>query len=395
MRDHLGIGVVGAGRFGTFVTQAIADLPGVSVTAVTDLVRESAERIGEASGATVHPTVEGLLDDDAVRAVVVSAPPDEHARVARAALEAGRHVFCEKPLALDPRAAHDIAGLAHETGLVVVVDHVLRYNPLLSALRRLGDGLLGDLQRFCFENDASDEDLGPGHWFWDVTRSGGIFVEHGVHFFDAATMLLGREATSVHAVAAHRAGGPVDLVSATVRHGAHVLATHTHGFAHAHRCERQLMRLDYGPCEVRVEGWIPVHAVVDGWTDDPGVAFARSLPGRVGEMLHVEGFRLGERARIDVEVEEDAGVPQCRGRGQELRIPHRVRAVLSLGGAPAKAEVYRESVRAAMADLVRCVGSGAAPLSGAREGAAAVTVADAAARSAEEGRAVEIARQPA
>ena len=49
--------------------------------------------------------------------------------------------------------------------------------PLLRALLPLRDGLLGPLQRFCFENDAADEDLGPDHWFWDEWASGGIFVE--------------------------------------------------------------------------------------------------------------------------------------------------------------------------------------------------------------------------
>ena len=144
------------------------------------------------------------------------------------------------------------------------------------------------------------------HWFWDESRSGGIFVEHGVHFFDAAAMLLDREATSVQAVAARRPDGPVDLVSATVSHGDAVLATHTHSFTHARRCERQLMRLDCGTAEVRVDGWIPVHAVIDAWTDDAGLATAQGLPDRTSEMLHVDGFRLGPRAAIRVESRRDA-----------------------------------------------------------------------------------------
>ena len=273
------------------------------------------------------------------------------------------------------------------TGKVLVVDHVLRYNPLMWALRRLRGPLLGRVQRFCFENDASDEDLGPDHWFWDESVSGGIFVEHGVHFFDAASMLLDREATSVSAVAARRADGPVDLVSATVSHGEDTLATHTHSFGHAHRCERQLMRLDCGRAEVRVEGWIPVAGLVDAWTGDEGVLVAAGLPDRTAELFQVAGFRPVPGAGIRVSIRRDAAPARARGRGVPLDIPHHVRIELTLGGSDAKPAVYAESVRAAMTDLVFRIAEGGRPQCGAAEGAAAVAVATAAARSARHGRA--------
>ena len=317
---------------------------------------------------------------------MVATTPDSHAAIARAALEAGKHVFCEKPLALDDDGARDLVATVERTGKVLVVDHVLRYNPLLRALTRLRGTLLEPVQRFCFENDASDEDLDGDHWFWDESRSGGIFVEHGVHFFDAAAMLIEREATSVSAVAAHRPDGPVDLVSATVTHGVDTLATHTHSFTHAHRCERQLMRLDCGPAEVRVEGWIPVHAEIDAWTDDSGLRLAQDLPARAAELLHVDGFRLGSRVGVSVSVEPDAGTVSARGRGRPLDLRHRVRVELTLGGHDAKPEAYAESVRAAMADLVARVADGGTPASGVREGAAAVAVATAATRAARTGR---------
>ncbi len=78
------------------------------------------------------------------------------------------------------------------------------------------------------------------------------------------------------------------------------------------------------------------------------------------------------------------------GRGSTHVVPHHVRAELTLGGPAAKERVYAESVRAAFADLVRCVTTGAAPQSGAREGWAAVVVADAARRSAADGRTVDL-----
>jgi predicted dehydrogenase len=385
------LGLVGAGRFATFLAEAFETLPSVTLHSVADSRAESALRLAAAYDARVAASWPELLADPAVDAVVVATPPSTHAAVVRAALEAGKHVFCEKPLALDEQEAADLVATVERTGRVLVVDHVLRYNPLLRALGRLRRGLLGPVQRFCFENDASDEDLTDDHWFWDESLSGGILVEHGVHFFDAAAMLLEREATSVQAVTARRPGGPVDLVSATVAHGDDVLASHLHSFTHAHRCERQLMRLDCGAAEVRVEGWIPVHATVDAWTDDAGLRFAEDLPD---DLLHVDGFRLGPRAGFDVGIRRDAAPARARGRGRLLDVPHHVRLELTLGGHDAKGEAYRESVRAAMADLVDCADTGRTPFSGVRQGAAAVVVATAATRSARLRRAESIAPVP-
>ena len=386
----LGLGIVGAGGFAGFLADATASMPSVALRAVADTRREAAQRLAAAYDARAVGSWEELLSDDTVDAVVVATPPAGHAAIATAALEAGKHVLCEKPLALDDADARELVEAVERTGRVLVVDHVLRYNPLLRALTRLRGSLLGPVQRFCFENDASDEDLGPDHWFWDETLSGGIFVEHGVHFFDAATMLLDRDPTSVQAVAARRPDGPVDLVSATVAHGGDALATHTHSFTHAHRCERQLMRLDCGAAEVRVEGWIPVHAVIDAWTDDAGLHVAEGLPDRVAELLDVPGFRLGPAAGITVSVDRDAAPSAARGRGTPLEVPHHVRVELTLGGHPAKPQAYAESVRAAMTDLVSCVTGGGRPQSGVREGAASVAVAAAATRSARSGSSVTV-----
>jgi predicted dehydrogenase len=387
------LGLVGAGRFGTFLAEVAATLPSVRIAAVADVSRPAAERLAGRFSGTAYDGWPELLGDDAVDAVLVATPPADHAGIALAALEHGKHVLCEKPLALDVDGAARLLDAVDRTGRVLVVDHVLRYNPILRALTRLQDDLLGPVQRFCFENDASDEDLGTDHWFWDASQSGGIFVEHGVHFFDAAAMLIGRPADSVAAVAARRAAPPagvVDLVSATCSHGGSTLATHTHSFTHAHRCERQLMRLDHGAAEARVAGWIPVEAEVDAWTDDAGARNAEELPGRLPELFAVDGFRLGPEADLAVTVRRDAGEPLARGRGADLRLPHHVRLQLTLGGHDAKPVAYAESVRAALTDLVTCATTGSTPVSGVREGAAAVAAAVAATRAAEERRHVQV-----
>ena len=94
-----------------------------------------------------------------------------------------------------------------------------RYNPLFEIVRHLVEQkLLGTLLHGYFENYASDENLPAEHWFWDREKSGGIFVEHGVHFFDMFAGWLGTGEV-VASQANCRAGTNIeDQVQCTVRY---------------------------------------------------------------------------------------------------------------------------------------------------------------------------------
>lgn len=188
----LGVGVLGAGGFAQFVLSAAATLPALEIVAVADTDTARAQWVAAEHQARVYPDAAALLRDNRVDAVIIAAPPDTHAPLTLEALAAGRHVFCEKPVALTESDASAVRDAVAASGRTFLVDHVLRYNPVLAALCRLReDGLLGPVQRLAVENDAADEALPAGHWFWDRAISGGILLEHGVHFFDAAAMLIG------------------------------------------------------------------------------------------------------------------------------------------------------------------------------------------------------------
>jgi predicted dehydrogenase len=382
----LGLGVVGAGRFARFVLSAAAGVAAVRVVAVTDAVPGRAAELATIHGADAVAGLPALLADDRVEAVVVATPPDSHAPLALEALAAGRHVFCEKPVALTEPDADDVRAAVLAGGRAFVVDHVLRYNPLLAALCRLREaGLLGAVRRLAVENDAADEDLPPRHWFWDEAVSGGILLEHGVHFFDAAAMLIGAPALRVQALGGARDDGRTDTVVCSVTHAGGAVASYAHGFSHPHRAERQLVRVDFGLAEARLYGWIPVRADLDMWAGDVATEALERLPPRTAELLAVSGVRPSGHERIDVTVERDAAAPVTRSRDVAHRAPHHVHARLDLGGPEAKQRVYTEGVRGALTDLAASARTGSTPRASIEAGCAAVRIASAGTRALRDG----------
>jgi predicted dehydrogenase len=293
-----------------------------------------------------------LLADPRVQVVAIATTPDGHAALALAALAAGRHVFCEKPLATTLEDAGEVLAAATAPGAPrLTVDYVLRRNPLYALVARLQQALLGPPRRFSLENLAGDEHLGPDHWFWDRAVSGGIAVEHGVHFFDAGAWLLGSQPELVQALEAARPDGRVDTFLATARHPGGATASYAHSFARPDRAESQWTTLDWGElASGRLYGWIPVELELDIRTDGAGLTAVQALASDQRAALAVPGYRPSGAERITVEL---------ASRGQPGRWDLHLRA--TLGGQAAKPRVYRESVRAGLADLVGAITTGTPP----------------------------------
>src|SRR5438067_1337202 len=97
-RQPLGIGLVGAGAFGEFCLAAFAELPQVRIVAVADTELARAEMLAGRYNARAYPALEALLSDSTVSIVALNTPPYLHAPQGMATLNAGKHLFCEKPL---------------------------------------------------------------------------------------------------------------------------------------------------------------------------------------------------------------------------------------------------------------------------------------------------------
>lgn len=186
------VAAIGYGAFGAFVLNAIQELPNVQIVAVAgrnaERVKVFAERMHIPQWTTNWQT---LVSDPKVDIVCVLTPPYTHAKIAVAAAQNGKHLFIEKPLALSLKEADEIIATVERNGVCAVVNHIMRYHPLYEWLKEVVDtGRLGSVRKVWFVNFASSEGLSPDHWFWDERQSGGVLVEHGVHFYHLFAWLL-------------------------------------------------------------------------------------------------------------------------------------------------------------------------------------------------------------
>ena len=123
MSDQLGIGVIGCGGFGLFALQQFVQVPGVRLAGMADIVAQPAALAAvQRYGLEQVIDVERLLEIPAVDLVYISTPPFLHYEQSKLALAAGKHVICEKPLALTVEQADELVGLARRQDRLLVAN---------------------------------------------------------------------------------------------------------------------------------------------------------------------------------------------------------------------------------------------------------------------------------
>jgi hypothetical protein len=218
------------------------------------------------------------------------------------------------------------------------------------------------MQRCALENFAADENLGPDHWFWDKNISGGIFVEHGVHFFDLFNWQLNQRPEQIVALAVPREDGPVDTVQAVVRYAGGATASCYHAFTRANAAEHQGLTFGWQWATAEVHGWIPLDLIIEGLVDQAGLAVLHELLDEGLHLLQIPGEPALPQAALDFQVLESYTADRIMRGGESTRhVTARVRLHATLGDSDAKSMMYEQCVRAGMADLVGVIrGRGAA-----------------------------------
>ena len=141
------VGVVGAGGWGRNLVRNFAGMKGAELTAVCDVNEDVRKTNGKLyPGVRLFGSFDKILEEQGVEALVVATPASTHFDLSRKALKAGKHVFVEKPFTMKSEEAVELAELGEQTGLTVMVGHLLEYHPAVTKLKEMVErGELGKL----------------------------------------------------------------------------------------------------------------------------------------------------------------------------------------------------------------------------------------------------------
>jgi predicted dehydrogenase len=198
--DPVRVGIVGAGAIAAWHVGAVREHGDADVVSVFDIDATRARAFKDAWGIReVSTSLDQLVNSDTVDAVLVCTPPNSHVGPAVSALEAGKHVLCEKPFAVDVADAQTMARVATTaSGSLACASSRLRFSPAQQAARKMIDNYeLGDVYHVRLTSWRLR--LRPGHHFlprstWFLNRAiagGGVIMDVGVYAIDSALWLLG------------------------------------------------------------------------------------------------------------------------------------------------------------------------------------------------------------
>lgn len=334
MTKSLNIAVIGAGGFAQFATAEFVNVPNVKLVGVYDENLENATKLKSIDASVkVYDSIDALLTDRAIDLVYIATPPYLHYMQSKSALLAGKHVICEKPAATKLEHAIELRELASHKNLLYVVNLMQRYNSLYDVVTQLiQDKVLGDFLHGFFENYASDEALTEQHWFWDEQKSGGIFIEHSVHFFDMFTGWLG-EGKIVAAQKSNRKPhkNVWDRVQATAMFS-DGLVNFYHGFDQPKAMDRQEMRLQFERGEITLYEWVPTRLKMTALCNEKELQKLKSLL---------------PQASIEI-VESHLKSKTTRGRFKEIKYNYKI--VLDTGVIIPKHNLYQQLITSMFKD---------------------------------------------
>lgn len=200
------LGLIGAGAVGVLHAEAATAVPGVRVTAVCDIVADTAERVAGPLQAAVFTDHRELIASGTVDAVIVNTPHARHTDIVMDCAAAGLHVLVEKPMATNSPECAAMEGACADAGVVLFVGHIQHFLPPMVAAKAAVDA--GAVGAPLAVNDWRSTDYRFGTrpaWFFDPALSGGgVFINIGTHCVDRLLWLTGRRVVAVEARAMYR-----------------------------------------------------------------------------------------------------------------------------------------------------------------------------------------------
>ncbi|MDA0680987.1 MAG: inositol 2-dehydrogenase [Proteobacteria bacterium] len=189
------IAIIGAGRIGQIHAANLVQNVNAEVVYISDVIESAAVSLASRCSATVV-SVDHLMNDASVDAVVIASSTDTHADLVEQAAAAGKSIFCEKPLDLSSERAAACISVAEKHGVLLSIGFNRRHDPSFSRLKNEIDaGTIGNVEVVSIT--SRDPSPPPVEY---LKRSGGLFRDMMIHDFDMGRWLLGEEPNQVFAI---------------------------------------------------------------------------------------------------------------------------------------------------------------------------------------------------
>lgn len=217
--EKLKVGIIGAGYVGGVHATLLARDERVSVTAVHDVAVDRAEKLARSIGATVVNSVDELMGK--VDALYITTPNTKHTTIALGAIQAGKSVFCEKPMATSIEDARAVLEAASGTDVVFQVGHNRRFAPVYATLKQM---LMESGPAHSAHVKMNRGELINPAWVGDPAITGGFLYETPIHMFDMMRFLFG-EISTIDAIGSSHEYPEIDDYSVLLRFASGMHAT--------------------------------------------------------------------------------------------------------------------------------------------------------------------------
>jgi myo-inositol 2-dehydrogenase/D-chiro-inositol 1-dehydrogenase len=194
--------VIGVGNRGSYLLTAVMAQPVAKVAALCDIKPDRLDKAATAAAAHNPQTYTDwrrIIDRKDIDSVYIATPPHLHSEMAIAALEAGKNVYCEKPIGVTAKQVRDLLKVGRASKKVFVSGQQLRtMRQLMQAVQKIRNGAIGEVIMVKAQRHASTDlnHEGPSaDWYFDVTKSGGYLIEQSVHNLDACNWIVGAHPT--------------------------------------------------------------------------------------------------------------------------------------------------------------------------------------------------------
>lgn len=201
MKEKVGIGIIGTGFARTVQIPCFLECKDAEIISVASGQIENAEKTAKEFGIT-HFTDNWreTVEHEDVNLVCITTPPDTHYEMALAAIELGKHVLCEKPMAMNVKEAEEMTEKAKEKGVLALIDHELRFQSgRQKAYKMLRDGEIGKIRhaKYNFRNASRGNPDLPFTWWSTAKHGGGALGAIASHMIDSFQWFLDTKVSQV------------------------------------------------------------------------------------------------------------------------------------------------------------------------------------------------------